>query len=76
VAGYPLTVVGINSVGLRRRGFANETIQTLEQTFKLLFFSGLNTSQAVERIEAEVSKIADVQLILDFISKAGRGLVK
>ena len=75
-AGYPLKVVGINSIGLRRRGFSNESIQVLEQTYKLLFFSGLNTTQAVERINAEITKTAEVQLILDFISKATRGIVK
>jgi UDP-N-acetylglucosamine acyltransferase len=76
IAGYPLKVVGINSIGLKRRGFSNEAIQTLEHTFKILFFSGLNTTQAVERINAEIAKTADVQLILEFIGKASRGIVK
>lgn len=76
VAGYPLKVTGINAVGLRRRGFKREVIRTLEKAFKLLFFSGLNTSQAVERIKSEIELIPEVQEILDFIAKSERGIVK
>jgi UDP-N-acetylglucosamine acyltransferase len=76
VGGYPLKVVGINSIGLRRRGFSLERIRTLEQMFKILFFSGLNTSQALERINSEIEKTADVTLVLDFIAKSDRGIIK
>jgi len=76
VGGYPLKVMGINSVGLRRRGFKAETIHSLERAFKLLFFSGLNTSQAVERIKAELELVPEVMTILDFIERSTRGLVK
>ena len=76
VAGYPLKVTGINAVGLRRRGFSREVIKVLESAFKLLFFSGLNTSQAVEQIKSEVELIPEVQEILDFIERSNRGIVK
>ncbi len=76
VAGYPLKVVGLNSIGLRRRGFASETLRLLEKSFKILFFSGLNTSQAVTQIKNEVEPVPEVQLILDFIGKSDRGMVK
>lgn len=76
VAGYPLKVVGINSIGLRRRGFAPETIKKLEQTFKLLFFSGLNTTQAVERINGEIEKTPEIDNILGFLGRSNRGIVK
>ena len=74
--GYPLEVKGLNVVGLRRRGFSREVIRTLQRTFKLLFFSNLNTTQAVERIRAEIDPIPEVQTILEFIEKSKRGLVK
>jgi len=74
--GYPLKVAGINSIGLRRRGFPKETIRLLEQAFKLLFFSDLNTTQAVERIKNEIEPVKEIQLILDFIAKSTRGLTK
>jgi len=76
VGGYPLKVVGLNSIGLRRRGFSVERIRTLEQAFKFLFFSGLNTTQALERINSEVEKTADIQVVLDFIAKSDRGIIK
>lgn len=76
VGGYPIKTVGINSIGLRRRGFAKETIRTLEKAFKILFFSNLNTSQAVEKIKGELEILPEVQTILDFIERSNRGLVK
>lgn len=76
VGGYPLKVVGLNSIGLRRRGFAIDRIRILERAFKFLFFSGLNTSQAIERINAEVEKTADIQLVLEFIARSDRGIIK
>ena len=76
VGGYPLKVVGINSIGLRRRGFPDETIKRLEKAFKLLFFSGLNTTQAVERIHGEIDKTPEIDNILSFLSRSNRGIVK
>lgn len=75
-AGYPLKIVGLNQVGLRRRGFKPDTLHTLEKAFKILFYSGLNTSQAVEKIKSEVPSIAEINLILDFIKNSSRGLIK
>jgi UDP-N-acetylglucosamine acyltransferase len=76
VGGYPLKTVGLNSIGLRRRGFKRETIAVLEQAFKILFFSHLNTSQAVEKIQAEVEKTAEIKTVLDFLERSNRGIVK
>jgi len=76
VAGYPLKVTGINAVGLRRRGFSREIIKELDKVFKFLFFSGLNTTQAVERINSLVKITPEVQQILDFIAGSTRGIVK
>lgn len=76
VGGYPLKVVGLNSIGLRRRGFSKETVQILEKVFKLLFFSQLNTTQAVEKITKEVEQTEEVKIILEFIKNSSRGMVK
>jgi UDP-N-acetylglucosamine acyltransferase len=75
-ADYPLRIVGINSIGLRRRGFSRETIRTLEKTYKILFFSGLNTSQAVGRLQQEIAIIPEVEMVLAFVRRSKRGLVK
>ncbi len=74
--GYPLSVRGLNLVGLRRRNFPRETVKILRQVYKLLFSSSLNTRQAVERIQQEIEIIPEVQNILDFIKRSDRGLVK
>ncbi len=76
VGGYPLKTMGLNIIGLKRRGFPEKTIEILKQTFKLLFRSKLNTSQAVEKIKSEMEMIPEVQIILDFISKSERGIIK
>jgi UDP-N-acetylglucosamine acyltransferase len=76
VGGYPLKIVGMNSLGLKRRGFKPEIIRELEKAFKILFFSKLNTTQAVERMQNELEITPEVQVILDFIDRSNRGLVK
>ena len=74
--GYPLKIIGLNKIGLKRRGFSSESLKELEKLYKLLFFSKLNTSQALERVESEVEKTAEVNIVLDFIKSSKRGLVK
>jgi UDP-N-acetylglucosamine acyltransferase len=74
--GYPVKVMGLNIVGLRRRGFPQETFDGLEKAFRILFRSKLNTTQAVEKIKAEVELIPEVQEILDFIAASERGICK
>jgi len=76
VAGYPLKVIGLNAIGLKRRGFKSETIRLIEQAFKFLFFSNLNTTQAVEKIKSEIEPIAEIKTILLFIGNSNRGMVK
>ncbi|MEX2263294.1 MAG: acyl-ACP--UDP-N-acetylglucosamine O-acyltransferase [Bryobacteraceae bacterium] len=71
-----IRVFGANRVGLERRGVATETIEALQTAFRLLTRSGLNTSQAVERIRAEVPASVEVEEVLEFIRAAKRGVVK
>lgn len=75
-AGYPLKTMGLNRIGLKRRGFSDKTLRILERTFRILFKSGLNTTQAVERIKAELEPVTEVRNILDFISASDRGIIK
>ncbi|HDL01000.1 MAG TPA: acyl-ACP--UDP-N-acetylglucosamine O-acyltransferase [candidate division Zixibacteria bacterium] len=76
VGGYPLKVVGMNSIGLKRRGFTKDAVRSIDRAFKILFFSKLNTTQAVERITIDTEIIPEVQVILDFIKNSERGIVK
>jgi UDP-N-acetylglucosamine acyltransferase len=68
---------GINKIGLERHGFSPERIKTLEQAYRLLLRSKLNTSQAVEKMRGTLSHSEDVQTLIRFIeSVADRGLTK
>ena len=69
-------VFGANRVGLERRGFSTESIEQLQTIFRLLTRSGLNTSQAVERIRGEVATSPELEELLEFISSGKRGFVK
>ena len=67
---------GLNRLGVKRRGYSKETIEKLNHAFHLLLSSKLNTSQAVERIKAEISDCKEVTLLTDFIEASKRGVVK
>lgn len=71
-----IKVFGANRIGLERRGFARETIEKLQTAMRLLTRAGLNTSQAVERIRAEVSGCAEIEELLEFIAASQRGVIK
>ena len=67
---------GLNRVGAKRRGYSKETLDALNHAFRLLLTSGLNTTQALEKIDAEISDIREVKLLADFIRDSKRGVVK
>lgn len=67
---------GLNTVGLKRRNFPPETIRHLKQAYRLLFLSGLTTSQALERITAEVPTCAEIQHLVHFIKTSDRGITR
>jgi UDP-N-acetylglucosamine acyltransferase len=69
-------VFGANRIGLERRGFETPVIEALQTSFRLLTRAKLNTSQAVERIRAEVPPCAEVEELLEFIRTSERGVVK
>lgn len=69
-------VFGENAIGLQRRGFSSETVHALHKAFRLLAHSGLNTTQALEKIEAEVEPVAEVRELVAFIRAAERGFIK
>ncbi|MCL1868449.1 MAG: acyl-ACP--UDP-N-acetylglucosamine O-acyltransferase [Paludibacter sp.] len=72
----PLAYAGINSIGLRRRGFANEQIRDIQEIYRLLYLSGLNTTHAIERIEAEMPATKERDEILLFVKNSPRGIIK
>lgn len=69
-------VFGANSVGLGRRGFPAATIEALQTAMRLLTRSQLNTSQAIERIQADVPACPEVDELIEFIRRSERGVIK
>ena len=69
-------VFGANVTGLKRRGFDPAAVDALNKAFRLLTRSGLNTTQAVERIGAEIEGVPEVDELLAFIASSQRGVVK
>ena len=74
--GRPTLLYGLNAIGLRRCGFSRERINTIKMMFKIVFYSNLNYSQAVEKITSEVSPGEDRDEIIEFIQSSRRGIVK
>lgn len=75
-AGEPVAYNGLNTIGLRRRGFSNDEIFTIKNIYSLIFSKELNLSQAKEKVESEFSDNKYAIEILDFINSATRGIIK
>jgi len=67
---------GVNSVGLERRGFSKERIHRIQQAFRVLLASKLNTTQALEKLKAEGGLGEDVEYLVKFIEASERGVIK
>ncbi len=67
---------GINSIGLRRRSFTNEQITGIQNIYRVLYQSGLNNSDAIEKIEAELPASKERDEIILFVKNSQRGIIK
>lgn len=72
----PLSYVGINSIGLRRRGFSTEKIREIQEIYRILYQKNFNTSQALGKIEGEMEATAERDEIITFIRNSQRGIMK
>lgn len=72
----PISYAGVNSIGLRRRGFSNDTIREIQDIYRYLYLSGYNNSDAVERIEAELPATKERDEIIMFVRNSKRGIIK
>ena len=72
----PLSFIGINSIGLRRRGFTEEKITEIQDIYRILFQKNNNTSQAIIKIETELKSSRERDEITSFVRNSGRGIMK
>jgi UDP-N-acetylglucosamine acyltransferase len=67
---------GLNTTGMKRRGYSREAIKALKHAFHLLLSAKLNTSQAIEQIRQELTNSAEVDVLVQFIESSQRGVIK
>jgi UDP-N-acetylglucosamine acyltransferase len=67
---------GLNRIGLKRRGFTEETIGALKEAYRIVFRSSLLLSDAIKKVEGEVKDLPEVRQFLDFIRKSERGICR
>lgn len=72
----PISYCGINSVGLRRRGFSNDKIGEIQELYRIMFMSGYNNQKALEKIEMEMNPSKERDEIINFIKASDRGILK
>lgn len=76
-SGYPMDIIGINKVGLRRRGYDLNARTRINKAYKLLFFSDVNTTQAIEIIASEIGlEDPSIQELIHFVQTSSRGIRK
>lgn len=76
VAGSPAAPHGINSEGLKRRGYSVEAISALKRAYKTLYRSGLGLAEAQSLIAVEAEKQPELQPLADFLAISGRGIIR
>lgn len=72
----PLNYVGVNSIGLGRRGFTKEKIREIQDAYRFVYQKGLNTGQAIEKIKNAIPKSAERDYIINFVENSERGITK
>ena len=72
----PLGYSGINSIGLRRRGFSNEKINEVQEIYRIIYLSGMNNNAALDKIEITMTPSKERDEILRFIRNSERGVMK
>lgn len=76
IAREPIAFCGINSVGLNRRGFTPDQIHTIQEVYRCIYQAGMNTTQALNHIEATMPASPERDTIVSFIRNSTRGIVK
>ncbi len=72
----PISFAGVNSIGLRRRGFNNEKIAEIQDIYRYIYLKGLNNSDALNKIELEMEATAERDEVLNFVRNSERGIIR
>jgi UDP-N-acetylglucosamine acyltransferase len=72
----PIAYSGINVIGLRRRNFSNEAIERIHNAYRIIYRSGLNITDALAKVEAEIEPCPETTYIVNFVRDSERGIIK
>ncbi len=72
----PIRYAGLNIIGLRRRGFSNETIELIKEAYTIIYNSTGTRAEAIEEIKKTLTVTPEIQYIIDFVSSSQRGIIK
>jgi UDP-N-acetylglucosamine acyltransferase len=75
-AGQPAAPHGLNSEGLKRRGFSAESLSALKRAYKILYREGNTVAEAQAKLAPEAAKHPEVQQLLEFLARAERGIIR
>ena len=75
-SGNPAAAHGINSEGLKRRGFSAEAIETLRRAYKTLYRSGLSFEEAKKALAVQAADISEIRLLVEFLARVTRGIIR
>ena len=70
------TLRGLNLIGLKRRGFSEDSIKNLKKSYKILFMAGLKLTDAIDRVKQEITGCPEVDYLLNFIANTKRGICR
>jgi UDP-N-acetylglucosamine acyltransferase len=76
VSGYYAKPFGLNTIGMKRRGFATEKILELRRAYKMIYRKGLTVKQAIVKLEEMVENCPEIQMFIDFIRVSDRGIIR
>ena len=72
----PLSYAGVNTIGLRRRGYTSEKIAEIQDIYRYIYLRSMNNSKAIEAVESEIAQSAERDYIIDFVRTSERGIMK
>jgi UDP-N-acetylglucosamine acyltransferase len=76
VMGFPAEIKGLNTEGLKRRGFSKESLASIKKAYRIVFRSGLRVDEALERLAPLIEECEEVRLFADSVINSKRGLVR
>ena len=72
----PISFKGVNTIGLKRRNFTSESINQIQNIYRIIYLEGRNTSQAINKIKNDIKDSNEKKIVLDFIKNSDRGIIK